>query len=62
MRHPGGDLQGADHSGKGLRQITFLILLAGVVLALALAFGIGGRDWAADLLARWFPRGKTRDR
>lgn len=42
--------------GAGLVQETFLILLAGVVLALALAFGLGGRDSAARLLARWFPR------
>jgi hypothetical protein len=33
-----------------------LILLAGVVLALALAFGLGGRDWAAAVLERWWPR------
>ena len=43
--------------GDIVRQ-TFLILLAGVVLALALAFGLGGRDWAADLLERWWPRKK----
>lgn len=42
--------------GGDLVQQTFLILLGGVVLALALAFGIGGRDWAADMLERWFPR------
>ena len=42
--------------GGGLVQQTFLILLSGVVLALALAFGIGGRDRAAALLERWFPR------
>ncbi len=42
--------------GGGLIQHTFLILLGGVVLALALAFGIGGRDWAAALLERWWPR------
>ena len=41
--------------GDIVRQ-TFLIVLAGVVLALALAFGIGGRDWAAELLERWWPR------
>lgn len=35
---------------------SFLIVLGGVVLALALAFGIGGRDWAAALLERWWPR------
>ncbi|MGE5339572.1 MAG: mechanosensitive ion channel family protein [Gemmatimonadota bacterium] len=42
--------------GGALVQTTFLILLSGVVLALALAFGIGGRDWAAALLERWWPR------
>lgn len=42
--------------GGDLVQRTFLILLGGVVLALALAFGIGGRDWAAAILERWFPR------
>ena len=42
--------------GGGLVQQTFLILLAGIVLALALAFGIGGRDRAASLLEHWFPR------
>ncbi|MEP6558276.1 MAG: hypothetical protein ABJB17_07330 [Burkholderiales bacterium] len=42
--------------GGGLIQKTFLILLAGVVLALALAFGLGGRERAAELLARLFPR------
>jgi hypothetical protein len=47
--------------GGDLVQHTFLILLAGVVLALALAFGIGGRDWAAGLLQRWFPREERKD-
>lgn len=42
--------------GGGLIQQTFLILLAGVVLALALAFGIGGKDLAASTMSRWFPR------
>jgi hypothetical protein len=32
-----------------------LIVLAGVVLAFALAFGLGGKGWAADLLQRWWP-------
>ena len=41
--------------GDIIRQ-SFLILLAGIVLALALAFGLGGRDWAASLLERWWPR------
>lgn len=43
--------------GGGLIQRTFLILLSGVVIALALSFGLGGRDRAAALLERWFPRG-----
>ncbi len=42
--------------GGGLIQQTFLIVLAGIVVALALAFGIGGRDRAAALIERWFPR------
>jgi flagellar biosynthesis protein FliQ len=43
--------------GDIIRQ-TFLIVLAGVVLALALAFGLGGKDWAAEMLERWWPRRK----
>jgi hypothetical protein len=46
--------------GDIVRQ-TFLILLAGVVLALALAFGLAGREWAAELLERWWPRKKMKD-
>lgn len=42
--------------GGGLIQRTFLILLTGIVFALALAFGLGGRDRAAHLIERWFPR------
>lgn len=41
--------------GDIIRQ-TFLIILAGVVFGLALAFGLGGKDWAAALLDRWWPR------
>lgn len=37
---------------------SFLIILAGVVFALALAFGIGGKDAAAELIDRWWPRGR----
>ena len=47
--------------GAGLVQDTFLILLAGVVFALALAFGLGGRESAARLLERWFPRRHSDD-
>jgi len=43
--------------GDIIRQ-SFLILLAGAVFALALAFGIGGKDWAAGLLEQWWPRKK----
>jgi len=41
--------------GDIIRQ-SFLILLAGVVFALALAFGLGGKEWAAEFLERWWPR------
>jgi hypothetical protein len=34
---------------------VFLLLLGGLVLALALAFGLGGKDWAAAQLERWWP-------
>lgn len=40
---------------------SFLIILAGLVLALALAFGLGGRQWAANLLERWWPQQKKRE-
>ena len=36
-------------------RLSFLIALSGVVLALALAFGLGGQRWAAALLERWWP-------
>lgn len=35
---------------------SFLIILAGVVFALALAFGLGGKAAAAELIDRWWPR------
>ncbi len=47
-----------DISG-GLIQQTFLIFLAGIVFAGALAFGLGARDHAAALLNRWFPRDES---
>ena len=45
--------------GGGLIQQTFLILLGGIVFALALSFGLGGRDRAAALIERWFPRDRS---
>lgn len=45
--------------GEIVRQ-TFLILLAAVAFALALAFGLGGRERAAELLDRWL-NGRARD-
>ncbi len=47
--------------GGDIVQRTFLILLAGIVLALALAFGLGGKEWAAAMLERWWPRHDRRD-
>jgi len=46
--------------GDIVRQ-SFLILLAGAVFGLALAFGIGGKDWAAGLLEQWWPRRGPKD-
>jgi hypothetical protein len=43
---------------KGVMMITYAILLAGVVLALALAFGLGGKDIAKDFLEK---KAKTKD-
>ncbi len=44
--------------GGDMVQRTFLIILGGLMLALALAFGLGGQDWAAALLQRWWPQRK----
>jgi hypothetical protein len=45
--------------GGAIVRESFLIILAGVVFGLALAFGLGGRRWAAAMLERWWP---TRDK
>jgi hypothetical protein len=47
--------------GGDIVQRTFLILLGGLVLALALAFGLGGREWAAAMLERWWPQRRKDD-
>jgi hypothetical protein len=41
--------------GDIVRQ-SFLIILGGVVFALALAFGLAGKDWAARRIEEWWPR------
>lgn len=46
--------------GDIVRQ-SFLIILAGVVFALALAFGLGGKAAAAEFIDRWWPRQKKND-
>jgi hypothetical protein len=47
--------------GGALVRESFLILLGGLVFALALAFGLGGRRWAAAQLERWWPASKRDD-
>lgn len=46
--------------GDIVRQ-SFLIILAGVVFALALAFGLGGKAAAAEFIDRWWPRQEKND-
>jgi len=41
--------------GDIVRQ-SFLILLGGIVFGLALAFGLGGRERAAECIEQWWPR------
>lgn len=41
--------------GDIVRQ-SFLIILGGIVFALALAFGLAGKDWAADRIEEWWPK------
>src|ERR1700682_1112837 len=47
--------------GGDIAQRTFLIILGGLVLALALAFGLGGKEWAASMLERWWPQRRKDD-
>lgn len=47
--------------GGAIVREAFLILLGGIVLALALAFGLGGRRWAQAHLERWWPAPKRDD-
>jgi hypothetical protein len=48
--------------GGAIVREAFLILLAGLVFALALAFGLGGQKWAAGRIARWWPEGGGEDK
>lgn len=41
--------------GGDIVRESFLIVLAGVVFALALAFGLGAQKWAAGRIERWWP-------
>jgi len=54
-------LDEADVGGAIVRN-SFLIVLGGVVLALALAFGLGGQRRAGELLDRWWPTRRKEDR
>jgi flagellar biosynthesis protein FliQ len=42
--------------GGDIVQRAFLVILAGLMLAFALAFGLGGKNWAAAMLQRWWPQ------
>lgn len=44
--------------GTQLMTAAFIILFGSVCLALALAFGLGGREWAADLIAKLSSKNK----
>lgn len=46
--------------GGDILRITFLILFGGIVLGLALAFGLGGQRWAAEWLDHWRAPGRDR--
>lgn len=50
-------LIGFDQLGVGgaIIRESFLIVLAGLVFGVALAFGLGGQRWAASMLERWWP-------
>jgi flagellar biosynthesis protein FliQ len=37
---------------------SFLIVLGGFVFAVALAFGLGGKHWAAERIEQWWPSSK----
>lgn len=47
--------------GGDIVRESFLVILGGVVFAFALAFGIGGKDWAAERIEEWWPRDQKKD-
>jgi hypothetical protein len=47
--------------GGEIVRVSFLIILAGVTFALSLAFGLGGKNAAAELIDRWWPRERKND-
>jgi hypothetical protein len=47
--------------GGDIVRESFLVILGGIVFAFALAFGIGGKDWAAERIEEWWPRDKKKD-
>ncbi|MGV3493209.1 MAG: mechanosensitive ion channel family protein [Ramlibacter sp.] len=49
------------HIGGDLIRQSFLVILTGLVFALALAFGLGGRNWAAERIESWWPSEKKPD-
>jgi hypothetical protein len=48
--------------GGEIVRVSFLIILGGVVFALALAFGLGGQAKVAQMLERWWPSDRDADR
>jgi hypothetical protein len=54
-------LDQADVGGAIVRH-SFLVILGGIMLALALAFGLGGQGWAAAMLERWWPSQRRDDK
>ncbi len=48
--------------GGDIVRESFLVILAGIVFAFALAFGLGGKDWAAERIAHWWPKQSASDK
>jgi hypothetical protein len=54
-------LEQVDVASELVRQ-SFLIILAGLVFALALAFGLGSQQRVAELLDKWWPSQKSQQK